>query len=53
MARILVIGGAGFIGSHMMKTLVKADHEAVARDAWNFFHERLHAKTARVLKVLS
>ena len=32
MARILVVGGAGFIGSHMMKTLVKAGHEAVAFD---------------------
>ena len=32
MARILVVGGAGFIGSHMMKTLAKAGHEAVALD---------------------
>ena len=32
MARILVVGGAGFIGSHMMKTLVKAGHEPVAFD---------------------
>ena len=32
MARILVVGGAGFIGSHMMKTLVKAGHDAVAFD---------------------
>ena len=32
MARILVVGGAGFIGSHMMKTLVKAGHDPVAFD---------------------
>ena len=32
MARILVVGGAGFIGSHMMKTLVTAGYDAVAFD---------------------
>ena len=32
MARFLVVGGAGFIGSHMMKTLVKAGHDALAFD---------------------
>lgn len=32
MARILVVGGAGYIGSHMMKTLVLQGHEAIAYD---------------------
>lgn len=32
MARVLVTGGAGYIGSHMMKVLVEANHEAVALD---------------------
>ncbi len=32
MSRILVVGGAGYIGSHMMKGLTKAGHEPVAFD---------------------
>ena len=32
MSRILVVGGAGYIGSHMMKALTKAGHEPVAFD---------------------
>ena len=32
MSRILVVGGAGYIGSHMMKALVRAGHEPVAFD---------------------
>ena len=32
MAKILVVGGAGFIGSHMMKALARAGHRAVAYD---------------------
>ena len=32
MSRILVVGGAGYIGSHMMKALTKAGHQAVAFD---------------------
>lgn len=32
MSRILVVGGAGYIGSHMMKALAQAGHEPVAFD---------------------
>ena len=32
MSRILVVGGAGYIGSHMMKALARAGHEPVAFD---------------------
>ena len=32
MSRILVMGGAGYIGSHMMKALTKVGHQAVAFD---------------------
>ena len=30
--KILVTGGAGFIGSHLMRTLEAAGHEAIALD---------------------
>lgn len=30
--RILVIGGAGYIGSHMVKTLLEAEHDVVVLD---------------------
>ncbi len=32
MQRVLVTGGAGFIGSHIVEALVKADHETVVID---------------------
>ena len=32
MANVLVVGGAGYIGSHMMKALVKGGHDATAYD---------------------
>jgi dTDP-L-rhamnose 4-epimerase len=32
MAKVLVTGGAGFIGSHLVDALVEADHEVVAFD---------------------
>ena len=32
MARVLVTGGAGYIGSHMMKALSIRGHQAVAYD---------------------
>lgn len=32
MARVLVCGGAGYIGSHMMKALIDEGHEALALD---------------------
>ena len=30
--KILVVGGAGYIGSHMVKTLFGADHDVVTLD---------------------
>ena len=30
--KVLVVGGAGYIGSHMLKTLAQCGHEAVTRD---------------------
>ena len=35
MARILVTGGAGFIGSHLVEYLLKQDHEVISLD--NYF----------------
>lgn len=32
MARVLVTGGAGYVGSHMMKALTRAGHDAFAYD---------------------
>ena len=32
MSRILVVGGAKYIGSHMMKALTKSGHETIAFD---------------------
>jgi len=32
MAKILVVGGAGYIGSHMVKQLLKANHQTVVFD---------------------
>lgn len=38
MARVLVTGGAGFIGSHLCETLINSGHEVVCLD--NFFTGR-------------
>lgn len=38
MARVLVTGGAGYIGSHCAKALVKAGHEVVVFDNFVFGH---------------
>jgi UDP-glucuronate decarboxylase len=35
MARILVTGGAGFIGSHLVEYLLKQKHEVISLD--NYF----------------
>ncbi len=35
MARILVTGGAGFIGSHLVEHLLGQDHEVICLD--NYF----------------
>lgn len=39
MARVLITGGAGFIGSHMMRILLDSGHEAVGLD---FFQQYIH-----------
>ena len=38
MANVLVIGGAGYIGSHMMKILTVAGHRAIAFDNLSMGH---------------
>ena len=37
MARVLVTGGAGFIGSHLVEKLLKDGHEVTALDNLSFF----------------
>jgi len=39
--KILVTGGAGYIGSHTVKELVKRDYEAVTLDNLSTGHRRL------------
>ena len=40
MKKILVTGGAGFIGSHLCETLVKDGHEVIAVDNFESFYPR-------------
>lgn len=39
MARVLVTGGAGFIGSHLIDALVQRQHEVVCLDDFNDFYD--------------
>ena len=32
MAKVLVIGGAGYIGSHVVKTMIQKGHQATVYD---------------------
>ncbi len=49
MASILVTGGAGYIGSHMVKTLVEAGRDVVVLDDLSTGHEdAVHTKAAFV-----
>jgi len=41
MARILITGGAGYIGSHCAKALAKAGHEGIVFDSLLFGHRDL------------
>src|SRR4029450_8740274 len=47
--RILVTGGAGFIGSHLVERLLAARHEVAILDDFNDFYDPQikHAKLAR------
>lgn len=38
--KYLVVGGAGYIGSHMVKQLLRADHEVVVADNFSTGHRR-------------
>ncbi len=49
MAKILVTGGAGFIGSHVVELYVKAGHDVVVVDNLSTgFRENVHAKARLV-----
>lgn len=45
--RILVTGGAGFIGSHLVEKLLAANHEVVILDDFNDFYDP-HIKQANI-----
>jgi UDP-glucose 4-epimerase len=36
--KFLVVGGAGYIGSHMVKHLLRADHDVVVADNFSTGH---------------
>ena len=40
MARLMVTGGAGYIGSHTVRALLAAEHEVVVVDDLSAGHER-------------
>jgi UDP-glucuronate 4-epimerase len=50
--RILVTGGAGFIGSHLAERLLQADHEVVCLDNFNDFYDP-ELKRRNIEKALS
>jgi UDP-glucose 4-epimerase len=39
MAKVLVTGGAGFIGSHLCERLAKGDHEVVCLDSFDDYYD--------------
>ena len=41
MARILITGGAGYVGSHCAKALAAAGHEGIVFDSLLFGHRAL------------
>jgi UDP-glucose 4-epimerase len=45
--RVLVTGGAGYIGSHMVKTLIERGHDVVVLDDLSTGHRDAVAKSAR------
>ena len=51
--RVLVTGGAGFIGSHLCTQLAQLDHEVFALDVFDDFYDpRLKRKNAATLRTL-
>ena len=38
MAKVLVVGGAGYIGSHVVKALMKGGHEVCVYDNFRHIH---------------
>lgn len=48
--RLLVTGGAGFIGSHVVKILLKGEHKVTVYDNLSSGHEEQIPKTAKFIK---
>ncbi|MGC6770007.1 UDP-glucose 4-epimerase GalE [Enterococcus sp. LJL51] len=47
---ILVVGGAGYVGSHIVKQLIEADHKVVALDNLQTGHQAAVHKAAAFIK---
>jgi UDP-glucose 4-epimerase len=48
--RVLVTGGAGYIGSHMVKTLVESAHEVVVLDDLSTGHRDAVSAKAKLVE---